>query len=115
MSNKLLRLLVPFVNAFFGNHEYELMQLHERSETLRSQISSLEVLCNTFNRVQHAILPIEQPLLQGKLDAVNAKIQSGLMVNDLLTGCETRYLTSCAVGCVFHFNSLVHHESIFMK
>ena len=55
-------------------------QLHERSEALRTQIGSLEALCTGYNGVRRTMLPIEQPLLQSTLSAVDAELQSGLLV-----------------------------------
>ena len=55
-------------------------QLHERSESLRTQISALEVLCSGYNGARRGMQPIEQPLLQAKLDAVDAELRGGLLV-----------------------------------
>ena len=64
-------------------------QLHERSELLRTQIGALEVLCSGYNGARRGMQPIEQPLLQAKLDAVDAELRSGLLVRSkqLQSGC----------------------------
>ena len=61
------------------------MQLHERSEALRTQIGSLEALSAGYNGVRRTMLPIEQPLLQTTLNAVDTEFQSGLLVR---SGCS---------------------------
>jgi len=61
-------------------HHQTFAQLHERSESLRTQIGSLELLSGVYNGVRNTVQPIEQPLLQAKLDAVDAELQSGLLV-----------------------------------
>ena len=75
-------------------------QLHERSEALRTQIGTLEGLCAGYNGVQRTMLPIEQPLLQSTLSAVDAELQSGLLVCSGYSCC-----------CLYAIRALVWHTS----
>ncbi len=44
----------------------------------RQQISSLDIIVGIYNRLQRTILPVERPLVQQKLEAVEAALQRGL-------------------------------------
>lgn len=57
------------------------LQVHQRADSLRAQISALEKICHVYNGVQRTLLPIEKPLVQAKLDALDAALQGGLAVS----------------------------------
>jgi hypothetical protein len=44
----------------------------------RQQISSLDLIVGIYNRLQRTILPVERPLVQQKIEAVEAALQRGL-------------------------------------
>ncbi len=56
------------------------VQVHERSDSFRAQISALDMICQVYNSVQRTVSPVERPLVQAKLDSVDDALQSGLAV-----------------------------------
>lgn len=57
-----------------------LLQIHERTVTLRQQVSSLDLIVGIYNNIQRTLSPIERPLLEPRLTAVNATLAKGLLV-----------------------------------
>lgn len=57
------------------------MQIYERSEQFRQQIGNLDLIVNIYNGVQHSLHPVEKPLVQSKLDAVDTALEKGLGVS----------------------------------
>ncbi len=54
------------------------LAIFQSSDQFRSLISSLELICSIYNRIQSSILPVEAPLVQQKLDAVELALKRGL-------------------------------------
>jgi dynein heavy chain len=44
----------------------------------RQQIGALDLMVGLYNKIQRTILPVERPLIQQKLDAVEIALHSGL-------------------------------------
>ncbi len=53
-------------------------ELFGASDWFRQQISSLDLICAIYNKVQRTILAVEKPLVQQKLDAVEQALNRGL-------------------------------------
>lgn len=54
--------------------------IFQSSDEFRQQISSLDLICTIYNKIQDTILPVEQPLVQAKLDAVEVALKKGMKV-----------------------------------
>ena len=52
--------------------------IYQSSDMFRQQISSLELICSIHNKINQTILPVEKPLVQQKLDAVELSLKRGL-------------------------------------
>ncbi|KAI8473051.1 MAG: flagellar outer dynein arm heavy chain beta [Monoraphidium minutum] len=52
--------------------------MFERADMYRSQIGSLELMVTLYNRIQRTIMPVEKPLVEARLTAVEAALQRGL-------------------------------------
>ena len=59
-------------------------QVHERADSFRAQIGSLDIICRLYNNIYRTLLPVEKPLIQGKLDALGSALHKGLTVRSLL-------------------------------
>ncbi len=57
------------------------VQIYERSEQFRQQIGNLDLIVNIYNGLQHSLHPVEKPLVQLKLDAVDTALEKGLGVS----------------------------------
>ena len=55
-------------------------QVHERADSFRAQIGSLDIVCRLYNNIYRTLLPVEKPLIQGKLDALGSALHKGLTV-----------------------------------
>jgi dynein heavy chain, axonemal len=51
--------------------------IFSRADLYRQQISSLELICSTWNRIQRTILPVERPLVSEKLAEVEVALRRG--------------------------------------
>ncbi|KAL6747291.1 flagellar outer dynein arm heavy chain beta [Haematococcus lacustris] len=51
--------------------------IFQHSDTFRQQISSLDLICSIYNKVQKTILDVEKPLVQQKLDDVQQALVRG--------------------------------------
>ena len=58
-------------------------QVYERADSFRAEIGNLDLICNIHNNIQRTMLPVEQPLIQDRLDAVDLALQHGLAVRSL--------------------------------
>ena len=58
-------------------------QVHERANSFRAQIGSLDIICRLYNSIYKTLLPVEKPLIQGKLDALGSALHKGLTVRSL--------------------------------
>eukprot|EP00884_Botryococcus_braunii_P022565 jgi/Botrbrau1/8993/Bobra.0148s0096.1 len=56
------------------------LKIFERSEQFRQQIGNLDLICSIYNGIQHSLQAVEKPLVQHKLDAVDAALEKGLGV-----------------------------------
>ena len=54
--------------------------MYERADAFRAEIGNLDLICNIHNSIQRTMLPVEKPLIQDRLDAVDAAMQQGLAV-----------------------------------
>ena len=52
--------------------------IFQHSDTFRQQISSLDLICSIYNKIQRTILPVEKPLVLSKLEQVEATLRRGL-------------------------------------
>lgn len=52
--------------------------IFQSADQFRSQISSLDLICTIWNRIQATILPVEKPLVQQKLEAVELALKRGM-------------------------------------
>ncbi|KAK9843805.1 hypothetical protein WJX81_007069 [Elliptochloris bilobata] len=55
-------------------------QVYERADAFRAEIGNLDLICNIHNNIQRTMLPVEKPLIQDRLDAVDVALQQGLAV-----------------------------------
>eukprot|EP00227_Mantoniella_beaufortii_P011774 CAMPEP_0197579874 /NCGR_PEP_ID=MMETSP1326-20131121/3768_1 /TAXON_ID=1155430 /ORGANISM="Genus nov. species nov., Strain RCC2288" /LENGTH=4505 /DNA_ID=CAMNT_0043143449 /DNA_START=243 /DNA_END=13760 /DNA_ORIENTATION=+ len=51
---------------------------YQRSETLRQQTGNLDLIVVTYNNILRSLLPVEKPLVEKKLEAIDAALQKGL-------------------------------------
>jgi hypothetical protein len=58
------------------------MQVHERADSFRAQIDALDIICRMYNDMYSSLLPVEKPLIQARLDAVDACLRTGLTVSE---------------------------------
>lgn len=71
------------------------LALYERSELFRQQVSTLELVAETYNNIAATILPVEGGLLRQRLDGVGACLQRGIEVRRCAVwGCGL----ACQVG-----------------
>lgn len=54
--------------------------MYERADAFRAEIGNLDLICNIHNSIQRTMLPVEKPLIQDRLDAVDVAMQQGLAV-----------------------------------
>ena len=54
--------------------------MYERADAFRAEIGNLDLICNIHNSTQRTMLPVEKPLIQDRLDAVDIALQQGLAV-----------------------------------
>ena len=54
--------------------------MYERADSFRAQIGNLELIVGLYNDIQRTMMPVEKPLIQGKLDTVDAALRKGLQV-----------------------------------
>ena len=48
---------------------------YQRSETLRQQTGNLDLIVVTYNNILRSLLPAEKPLVEKKLEAIDAALQ----------------------------------------
>ncbi|GAX83887.1 hypothetical protein CEUSTIGMA_g11312.t1, partial [Chlamydomonas eustigma] len=73
---RLLRETKYFLLLKFEVPESALL-IFQNSDQFRMLISSLELICSIYNRIQSSILPVEAPLVQQKLEAVELALKRG--------------------------------------
>ncbi|KAK9808985.1 hypothetical protein WJX72_007373 [[Myrmecia] bisecta] len=56
------------------------LKIYERAEMFRQQIGNLDLIVGIYNNVLKTMIPVEKPLIQQKLDAVDAALKKGLQV-----------------------------------
>ena len=54
--------------------------MYERADSFRAQIGNLELIVGLYNDIQRTMVQVEKPLIQGKLDTVDAALRKGLQV-----------------------------------
>ena len=54
------------------------MKLYLRAETLRQQTGNLDLIVVTYNYILRSLLDVERPLVEKKLEAIDAALQKGL-------------------------------------
>ena len=47
---------------------------------LRQQVGALELIAGLYNGIQRTLVPVEQPLLEPRMAAVQAALSKGLLV-----------------------------------
>lgn len=52
--------------------------IFQSADQYRSQISSLDLICTIWNKIQATILAVEKPLVQQKLEAVEVALKRGM-------------------------------------
>ena len=55
-------------------------KIFKRGETLRQQTGNLELITGIYNDILSTLLPVERPLIEKKLEAVDAALTKGLTV-----------------------------------
>ena len=60
------------------------MQIYERAITLRQQVGALELIAGLHNGIQRTLMPVETPLLEPRMTAVQAALSKGLLVRPCL-------------------------------
>lgn len=55
-------------------------KIFKRGETLRQQTGNLELITGIYNDILRTLLPVERPLIEKKLEAVDAALTKGLTV-----------------------------------
>ena len=55
-------------------------KIFKRGETLRQQTGNLELITGIYNEILSTLLPVERPLIEKKLEAVDAALAKGLTV-----------------------------------
>jgi dynein heavy chain len=66
--------------------------LFQSADTFRQQIGALDLMVGLYNKVQRTILAVEKPLVQQKLDAVEAALKRGLEELNWRTGGIDTYI-----------------------
>ena len=61
------------------------MQVHERADSFRAQVDVLDIIAHMYNDIYRTLLPVEKPLIQMRLDALDAALQTGLTVRAALS------------------------------
>ncbi|KAK9822882.1 hypothetical protein WJX74_000347 [Apatococcus lobatus] len=56
------------------------LKVYERADSFRAQIGNLELIVGLYNDIQRTMMPVEKPLIQGKLDTVDAALRKGLQL-----------------------------------
>ena len=56
------------------------LQMYERAVVLRQQVGALELIAGLYNGIQRTLVPVEQPLLEPRMAAVQAALAKGLLV-----------------------------------
>ena len=58
---------------------------------LRQQVGALELIAGLYNGIQRTLVPVEQPLLEPRMAAVQAALSKGLLVRgDTYDSCMQR-------------------------
>ena len=81
---------IPFPGGHVPSFTAEVVtcaQIHERMQTLRQQVASLDLIVSIYNNVQRTLTPIERPLLEPRLATVNATLEKGLLVSHFKCVC----------------------------
>lgn len=55
-------------------------KIFKRGETLRQQTGNLELITGVYNEILSTLLPVERPLIEKKLESVDAALTKGLTV-----------------------------------
>ena len=71
-------------------HQSWRLQMYERAVVLRQQVGSLELIAGLYNGIQRTMVPVEQPLLEPRMAAVQAALTKGLLVS-FLEECVTAH------------------------
>jgi hypothetical protein len=66
--------------------------LFQSADTFRQQIGALDLMVGLYNKVQRTILAVEKPLVQQKLEAVEAALKRGLEELNWRTGGIDTYI-----------------------
>jgi dynein heavy chain len=65
-------------------------KIFESSDTYRMWISSLDLICTIYNKIKRSILPVEEPLVKDKLNAVVKQLERGkTQLNWRVGGCAS--------------------------
>ncbi len=56
----------------------EALDIFSKAEMYRTQTGGLEIIVNTYNKIIEGLLPVEKPLLQKKLDAIDQLLEKGI-------------------------------------
>ncbi|CAD7696266.1 unnamed protein product [Ostreobium quekettii] len=56
------------------------LKIFEQGDIFRQQIGNLDLIVGIHNKIQKTLLPVEKPLIQTKLDAVDAALKKGLQI-----------------------------------
>ena len=54
------------------------VQIHSKAETFRKYIFSLDSISNTYNSIIKGVIDVERPLIQSKVDQIDAQIEIGV-------------------------------------
>ena len=71
------------------------VQVYERADSFRAQIGNLELIVGLYNDIQRTMMPVEKPLIQGKLDTVDAALRKGLQVRMAFRGSFAKRSSPC--------------------
>jgi len=80
-------------------------QVYQKAETFRQQTGNLDLIVNIYNKMLETLLPVERPLLQSKLEAIDKILQRGLTqlnwkshsINEFISNAMTVVKESSAV------------------
>ncbi|KAI8900476.1 dynein heavy chain and region D6 of dynein motor-domain-containing protein [Globomyces pollinis-pini] len=69
---------VKYFGALSVTPPTEAVEIYSKSETFRKYIFSLDTLSNMYNSIIKGVLDVERPLIQKKVDEIDAQIEVGV-------------------------------------
>ncbi|KAL0479463.1 dynein beta chain [Acrasis kona] len=72
----------------------EALAIFSKAEMYRTQTGGLEIIVSTYNKIMEGLLPVEKPLLQRKLDVIDALLQRGITELDWMSQSVEEFINS---------------------